>query len=209
MTSAASAEWATPHDESSTIDGFASERTISLSSPDRLGGRPLMQLLAWQRSSEGFASAALTHERLSNLLWAANGVIHQRNEPTSATAGTNARNVNLYAILRGGAYRYDPLNHCLDFVSGGSANAAEAIEHAPLKLVCVADNARMGDIPAREQDLSLGLTAGAIAQNVRLFCASEGLSVSSHDAKEQWTLLSEQLQLGSGLFPIIWQVIGG
>ena len=67
----------------------------------------------------------------------------------------------------------------------------------------------MGDIPAQERDRFLGLTAGAIAQNVRLFCASEGLSVSSHDAKEQWTLLSEQLHLGYGLFPILWQVIGG
>lgn len=68
MKSAGSAEWATPHDESSTIDGVVSERTMSLSWPDRSGGRPIMQLLAWQRSAEGFESAALTHERLSNLL---------------------------------------------------------------------------------------------------------------------------------------------
>ena len=78
MRSAATAKWATLREVSSTIEGLASERPILLSWPDRSGGRPIMQLLAWQRSPESIESAALTHERLSDLLWAASGVTHPK-----------------------------------------------------------------------------------------------------------------------------------
>jgi nitroreductase len=50
------------------------------------------------------------------------------------------------------------------------------VDEAPLDLIYVADNAHMSTVPASMRALYSAASAGAIAQNVYLYCASAGLA---------------------------------
>jgi len=50
------------------------------------------------------------------------------------------------------------------------------VDEAPLDLVYAADHARMGRIPVGQRTSYASVAAGAIAQNVYLFSASNGLA---------------------------------
>lgn len=50
------------------------------------------------------------------------------------------------------------------------------VDTAPLDLVFVADHSRMKLVPAGQLQPYAHATAGAMAQNVYLYCASEGLA---------------------------------
>ena len=50
------------------------------------------------------------------------------------------------------------------------------VDNAPLDLVFVADHTRMKLVPAAQREAYAFATAGAMAQNVYLYCASAGLA---------------------------------
>jgi nitroreductase len=50
------------------------------------------------------------------------------------------------------------------------------VDTAPLDLVFVADHTRAKLVPAAQREAYAFATAGAMAQNVYLYCASEGLA---------------------------------
>jgi nitroreductase len=50
------------------------------------------------------------------------------------------------------------------------------VDNAALDLVYVADHRRMGRVPAGQRASYASCTAGAMAQNVYLVCASQGLA---------------------------------
>ncbi|MCX6601334.1 MAG: nitroreductase family protein [bacterium] len=153
---------------------------IQLPPPAKEGGMPLMQALAGRHTSREFTSDPLPLQTLSNLLWAAFGV----NRPDGYRTAPSARNwqeTDLYVFLADGVYLYDATANLLQPVLAGDHRAAagkqEFVKDAPLSLVYVADLARMGDAAPEDKALYSAADAGFIAQNVYLFCASEGLSV--------------------------------
>ncbi|QEH39090.1 Nitroreductase family protein [Aquisphaera giovannonii] len=156
---------------------------VELPAPARGGGMPLMQALEGRRSTRGFADRALPAEVLSNLLWAADGVNRPATGGRTAPSSYAKYPVDVYVVLPRGLYRYDPPGHRLVAVAGGDHRAEAGTEPhervAPLNLVYVADLGRVGETPApasREDWLSWSaIEAGCIAQNVNLYCASEGL----------------------------------
>lgn len=50
------------------------------------------------------------------------------------------------------------------------------VDEAPLDLVYVSNHARMALVPAAQRDAYAWLAAGAMAQNVYLYCAAAGLA---------------------------------
>jgi nitroreductase len=50
------------------------------------------------------------------------------------------------------------------------------VDNAPMDLVLVADHARMKLVPASARESYASVAAGAMAQNIYLFCASTGLA---------------------------------
>ncbi|MET0411282.1 MAG: nitroreductase family protein [Polyangiaceae bacterium] len=50
------------------------------------------------------------------------------------------------------------------------------VDHAPLDLIYVADHAHTGAMPEQLRRTYAAASAGAIAQNVYLFCAANGLA---------------------------------
>ncbi len=154
-------------------------RIVPLPAPDKSGGRPLMQALADRRSQREFAPTPLPDQVLSNLLWAAFGI----NRPDGHRTAPSARNwqeMKVYVTRADGLYLYDPKAHALQLVVSEDLRAATGgqafVADAPVNLVYVADLKKATGVTPDTQMLYMGADTGVIAQNVYLYCASEGLA---------------------------------
>jgi SagB-type dehydrogenase family enzyme len=153
--------------------------TIALPAPQREGGMPLMQALALRRSAREYTPKALALPLLSNLLWAAWGVNRDDGERTAPSA-LGVQEIDLYVALPDGAYLYDAAAHALQRVAACDLRRVtgyqDFVDDAALDLVFVADHARMRMVPAAQRESYASVAAGAIAQNVYLFAAANGLA---------------------------------
>jgi len=149
-----------------------------LPKPDTSGGKPLMQALKERKSSREFRAENLSPQTLSNLLWAAFGVNRPDGRRTAATA-RNVQDIDIYVFTSSGVYLYKAKEHALELVAEGDHRAAtgnqEWVKTAPLNLVLVSDQSKLSKTPEPERLIWAGIHAGAITQNVYLYCASEGL----------------------------------
>ncbi|KAF0164348.1 MAG: nitroreductase [Rhodocyclaceae bacterium] len=156
-----------------------SATSISLPQPAVQGGLPLMEALALRHSAREFAPEALPMALLSNLLWAAYG-INRAGGGRTAPSALNAQEIDVFVALPSGAYRYDAVANRLDLVAASDLRSVtgyqDFVDEAPLDLVYVADHARMGLIPVAQRESYASAAAGAIAQNVYLFAAGNGLA---------------------------------
>ena len=152
---------------------------IALPVPQKDGGMPLMEALARRHSAREFASSELPLSVLSDLLWAANGVNRPEGGRTAPSA-LNAQEIDLYLALPSGAYLYDPDEHALRLVAGADLRRVtgyqDFVDEAPVDLVFVADHGRMKLVPAHLRESYASVAAGAVSQDVYLFCASSGLA---------------------------------
>ena len=153
--------------------------TIALPTPDRRGGGPLMELLARRCSSREFKPDALPLPLLSGMLWAAYGVNRDSGGRTAPSA-LNCQEVDIFVALPTAAYRYDAAGHALQLVAAGDLRRVtgyqDFVDEAPLDLIFVADHRRMGLVPVAARESFASVAAGAIAQNVYLFAAGNGLA---------------------------------
>jgi len=152
----------------------------ALPSPRREGGLPLMEALARRQSSREFAPTALDEQTLSDLIWAAGGVNRPALGGRTAPSAMNAQEVLLYAAMPQGLYLYEPVAHELQLVVASDVRRVtgyqDFVDDAALDLVYVADHGRMGMVPAAQRTAYACAAAGAMAQNVYLFCASARLA---------------------------------
>jgi SagB-type dehydrogenase family enzyme len=157
-----------------------SRRAIALPAPRTSGGKPLMQALKERRSSREFSGEPLAPELLSGLLWAAFGVNRPETRGRTAPSAHDWEEIDVYAATADGLYVYDSGAHALREVLARDVRAAtgtqDYVAQAPVDLVYVADLSRMAQATAEDKARYSGPDAGFIAQNVYLFCASEGLA---------------------------------
>jgi SagB-type dehydrogenase family enzyme len=153
--------------------------TIALPPVEPHGGMSLMEALAARRSSREFAPAPLPLSLLSGLLWAACGV-NRSDGGRTAPSALNAQEIDIYAALPTGAYRYDAGARTLEQVAAMDIRRVtgyqDFVDDAPLDLVYVADHTRMRLVPAAQRESYASVAAGAIAQNVYLYAAAHGLA---------------------------------
>jgi len=156
-----------------------SATSISLPPPEKHGGLPLMEALARRHSSRDFARDALPLPLLSGLLWAAYG-LNRTDGGRTAPSALNAQEIDVFVALPSGAYRYDAAAHELRLVAASDLRRVtgyqDFVDEAPMDLVYVADHARMGLVPVGQRESYASAAAGAIAQNVYLFAAGNGLA---------------------------------
>lgn len=156
-----------------------SATSISLPPPAIHGGLPLMEALALRHSAREFAPEALPMPLLSNLLWAAYG-INRAGGGRTAPSALNAQEIDVFVALPSGAYRYGAAVNRLDLVAASDLRSVtgyqDFVDAAPLDLVYVADHTRMGLVPVAQRESYASAAAGAIAQNVYLFAAGNGLA---------------------------------
>jgi hypothetical protein len=166
---------------------------IKLPPPQTDGGKPLMQALKLRQSTRGDfgPEEKLSSQTLSNLLWAADGVNRPGGHRTAPSA-VDWQNIDIYVATADGLFLYDAPQQVLKVISKQDVRAISGLEGlaagpmkqdfaktAPVSLVYVADMAKTKGMKWNGEDAGLIWSyagAGAIAQNVYLFCASEGLA---------------------------------
>ena len=156
-------------------------KPIILPAPQTDGGKPLMQALKARHSTREFSSEKLPPQVLANLLWAAFGINRPDTGKRTAPSAINWQEIDVYVATAEGLYVYDAKGNRLDPVLAedvrGATGMQPNIKDAPVNLVYVADLAKTGNSSAEDKNLYTAAGAGFIAQNVYLFCASEGLAV--------------------------------
>ena len=165
----------------SSVVSLAQElKPLKLPSPETEGGRPLMQVLKDRKSTREFGPQKLSAQTLSNLLWAAFGINRPDGHRTAPSA-MNWQEVSLYVATAEGVYVYDAQAHALNPVVAGDLRAATGtqayVKDAAVNLVYVSDLSKTSRVTAAEAEKYTAADVGFIAQNVYLYCASEGLAV--------------------------------
>ena len=152
-------------------------KPVALPAPQTSGGKPLMQVLKERKTTRDFSPEQLSKPMLSSLLWAAWGINREDGRRTAPSA-SNRQEMDVYVILAEGAYVYDAKGNALKPVVAGDirklAGSQPFVTEAPLNLVYVADTTKLGGDDAGKL-ATANANTGFIAQNVYLFCASEGL----------------------------------
>lgn len=182
-----------------------------LSAPAHDGGMSLLGAVSRRQSRRSFSRDALTGQQLSNLLWVAAGVNRPELGGRTAPSAMNAQEVRLYVALPQGLYRYSPTAHALDLVLARDVRAVtgyqDFVEDAALDLIYVADHNRMRLVPGRQREPYAFAAAGAVAQNVYLYCASVGLATVLR-ALFDHRALSEAMGLGADEQLMLTQTVG-
>jgi len=169
-----------------------------------------MEALALRSTSRSFSSKELTAQQLSDVLWAAFGV----NRPDGKRTAPSARNwqeTDIFVLMHSGAYRYDAAKHRLVAVLSEDIRALGGIQafvkSAPVTLVYVADLAKTVGGPAELRKEMAAIDAGFIAENVYLYCASEGL-VTGARAYVDKAALGAKLGLHKDQYIVLAQSVG-
>lgn len=187
------------------------DRVTHLPPAKTTGGLPLMQALAARQSQREFDPKPLTMQTLSDLLWAAAGVNRPALGGRTVPSAMNAQEVDVYVALPAGLYRYVPGSHTLQLVSATDVRRVtgyqDFVDSAPLDLVFVADHARMKLVPAAQRESYASAAAGAMAQNVYLYCASKGLATVIRAWIDR-TALAQAMGLGNDQQVLLAQTVG-
>ena len=153
---------------------------IALPPPQSTNNVPLLQALRSRRSTREFSLRPLPLDVLSTLLWSAFGVNRPDSGGRTAPSAHNWQEIEVFAALPDGTYRYDARDHALRLVVAGDLRAAtgrqDFVATAPLNLVYVADFGKMVDASAEDRTFYASADAGFVAQNVYLYCAAAGLA---------------------------------
>jgi nitroreductase len=184
-------------------------KPVALPTPQTSGGKPLMQVLKERKSVRDFGPEALSKQTISNLLWAAWGINREDGRRTAPSA-SNRQEIDVYAIMADGAYLYDAQANALKPVTRSDLRKLAGTQpypaDAPLNLIYVADTAKLGGDDAAKL-ATANADTGFIAQNVYLFCASEGLGTVVRGSVNRDDL-GKALNLRAGQRIILAQTVG-
>lgn len=160
--------------ETTTKDSF------DLPYPKVVGGMPLQEALAARATKRNISKKALSDQQISDILWVANGVNRPESNMRTAPSARNCQEVEIYAFLKSGIYKYDALRNYLFLVKAGDhrreAGKNAFFKDAPLALVYVADFDRMAEYDEEAKVFYSATDVGFVSQNVYLYCASNQLA---------------------------------
>ncbi len=152
---------------------------LPLPAPSLPAEASLAQALQRRHSTRSFRDQPLPLPLLSALLWSAAGLNRPATGGRTAPSAHNWQEVELYAVLPEGAYRYEPQGHRLLLATAEDLRRLTGTQDfpalAPLNLLYVVDFDRMPGAQPDEREFLVGADAGCMAQNACLFCAAAGL----------------------------------
>jgi nitroreductase len=188
-----------------------SSQSVALPPPGKGGGMPLMQAL-WQRQSQReFGTQPLPETTLGELLWATAGVNRPALGGRTAPSAMNSQEVDVFVALPSGLYLYDAAAHALRLEVPsdirGITGYQDFTDEAALDLVFVADHRRMTLVPAAQREAYAFTAAGAMAQNLYLYCASQGLATVIRAWLDRHAL-AQAMELGADQQVLLAQTVG-
>jgi SagB-type dehydrogenase family enzyme len=192
------------------LAGFAQaqeQKTILLNPPDTTRGLPVMKALAHRASARDFDTTAVSLRDLSDILWAANGINRPAEGKRTAPSAMNAQDVDIYVAMKSGVYLYDPKQNLLRLIVEGDyrnllAGRQEWVAKAPVILLLVSDISRFRAGQETQKLQWAAMDAAMVAQNVLVFCASEGLACRPRASMES-EKLKEVLGLSATQYPLL------
>ncbi len=200
-------------------------KPIKLLPPQTDIGKPVMQAMLLRQSNRNFDSKPLPLQELSNLLWAAAGINRPESGKRTTPSAMNRQEVDVYAFLADGTFFYNPKSHTLEPIVGKDLrfianpkqpekkdNAAPprtqpGLANAPLVLVFVADEKKLGGAGDIQKIQYSSAAAGFMIQNVYLYCASQGLA-SVVRASFDGAAITKELQLRPEQRVVLVQSVG-
>jgi nitroreductase len=155
-------------------------KPVQLPKPQMDGGKPLMQVLKDRKSSREFSTEKLPMQVLSNLLWAAFGVNRPESGGRTAPSAMNMQETEIYVATADGLYVFDAKAQLLKPVLAQDVRSMTGrqpfVAQVPLNLIYVADFSKMSRATNEDKEVYSAAHTGFIAENVYLYCASEGLA---------------------------------
>jgi nitroreductase len=149
---------------------------LALPAPQKTGGLPLMEALARRTTGKSFdATRELSPQQLANLLWAGFGVNRPDGRRTAPSA-SNLQEIEIYVLMKQGAYVYDAASHSLRLVAAEDLRALGGRPEAPVTLIYVADLSKRTSGTVGSKQNVANINSGFISENIYLYCASEGLA---------------------------------
>lgn len=183
---------------------------IKLPEPSKKGGKPLMQALNERHSSRDYLNKELTPQQMADLLWAANG-INRADGRRTAPSARNKQEIDIYITTAKGIFNYDAAKNSLISVSKDDIRAKTGsqpfVKDAAINILYVCDKTKAASSDEKAMLVCAAFAAGAIAQNVYLYCASEGLG-SVVRGMFNSDELSGLLKLNSDQFIVMAQTVG-
>ena len=198
----------------SSVSYAQKPKDIQLNAPNKTGGKSIMQSLADRHSDREFDSKELSVQEISDLLWAANGVNRPDGRRTAPSA-MNKQEVDVYVLLKDGAYLYDAAKHVLKGVAtgdhraliGGGPRGNQPSSTPPVGLVLVSDLSKFG-ANVGDRAFQMGaLDAGIVSQNINLFCSGKGFSTVPRMSMDN-DGLKKVLNLSDSQIPMLNNPVG-
>jgi SagB-type dehydrogenase family enzyme len=194
-----------------TVSWAAELLPVKLPPPNLNSGKSLMQSLQARKSSRDFSAKKLPVEVLSNLLWAACGINRPESGRRTAPSAVNWQEIDIYVAMVDGLYLYNVKEHVLKPVIKQDIRELTGkqpfVKDAPINLIYVADYSRMGGASAEEKNSYSAEDTGFIAQNVYLYCASEGLATVVRGSIDR-DVLAKAMQLRNNQKIVLSQTVG-
>jgi len=193
------------------LSGSEPFEPIQLPPPETSGGMPLMQALKNRMSTKEFTNKAIPREQISNLLWAAFGINRPESGKRTAATAINCQDIQVFVVFEKAAYVYQAQEHCLVPAVNRDLRSLAATQDyaqvAPINLVYVSDQSKMPDSFKDKKPIYAAFHAGAISQNVYLYCASAGLGAVVRDSVDR-AGLHEALNLREDQVIVMVQSVG-
>jgi len=184
---------------------------IELPQPQTDGGKPLMQVLNSRHTVRSFTDSVLTEQQLSNLLWAAFGVNRTDGNKRTAPSSMNQQEIDIYVFTAQGVFLYDAPRHRLQVILDKDLRPLTGVQDfvawAAVNLVYIADHTKSTSQDEIERSKTSHVNTGFIAQNVYLYCASEGLGCVVRGMVNR-DELKKQLELEPTQEIIVAQTVG-
>jgi SagB-type dehydrogenase family enzyme len=184
-------------------------QVVTLPAPRTKGGMPLLQALNERKSGREYSPKELSLQTLSDMLWAGFGVSRPDGRRTAPSAA-NVQEIDIYIAKADGLFRYNAQKNVLELIIAEDIREATGqqpfVKSAAVNLIYVADMTKKGRFGA-QKDLWAAVDAGAIAENVYLFCASEGLATVVRGLYDE-ELLSKAMKLTAGQKILLTQSVG-
>jgi hypothetical protein len=186
------------------------QKEIKLPAPQKEIGKPLMQVLNSRKSIRTFASTPLPFQEISNILWAAFGINREDGKRT-APSSRNIQDIDIFVFIPEGVFLFNAKDNKLVPISPEDlremTGTQDYVKSAPLNLVYVSDQSKMGKASSEDKFITSGADAGFIAQNVYLYCASQNLGTVIRASVEKKPL-GEKLNLKPDQIIVLSQTVG-
>lgn len=185
--------------------------TIKLPQPKTSGGKPLLDALNDRHSSREFSNRNLSADTLSTLLWAADGYNRPSEKKRTAPSSMNYQEIIVYVSMASGVYKYNAEKNQLEPVLKEDIRALtgkqDFVKNAAINLIYIADYSKINKPLTDYQQKASYANSAFIAENVYLFCSSEGLATVIRASFDE-VALSAKLKLGENQKIILCQTVG-